>query len=146
MLKSFLLSMLTVTFSLAAHAELEQMSSNIFSELKSETQKCAVQILDADFDGKQKPTIFVSDCATLVIHSSEVAQVFVQGQWVTAKIYESEDSDGGDLYDLSIFDINGHLIAERTNTPAFGHVVLALAGSGNLRAKLQRELLPEANN
>ena len=46
-----------------------------------------------------------------------------------AYLVESPDSDGGDLYHVRVINERRKVIAARDNVPAFGDVLLGLAGS-----------------
>ena len=119
-------------FTNASFANDNGTKKELISDIKIETKKCAVQIVAVNTDSEQVQA-FRSVCNTLVIVSRDEAQIQIEGEWLTAKITESAESDGGDLDDLAITNANGQVLATKTNIPAYDSVVVAMAGDSNLR-------------
>ncbi|MGZ3773664.1 MAG: hypothetical protein ACXVCY_15160 [Pseudobdellovibrionaceae bacterium] len=131
---NFIGGFLLISHTSASFAASQSSPKEILQDIKEETKKCAVQIVNT---GAQAENVvgYTSACTSLKIVSMGVAQIFVDGQWFTAQIAESQQSDDGDLDDLYIYSSNGQLVAKRTNIPAFDSVIIAMAGTSNLRRK-----------
>ena len=106
----------------------------LLQDLKKETKKCTVQIVSAANETQNENVVgYKSLCSTLKILSDAEAQVFIDGQWFTATITESPESDGGDLDDLTIVDSKGSAVATKTNIAAYDNVLVAMAGDSDFR-------------
>ncbi len=115
-----------------AQADTANPKRELLQDIKAETRRCALQLLAPNGHG-QKVIGYVSLCPTLKIISQGVAQIYIDGDWLGAKIAESPESDGGDLDDLYIFNSRGILLAKRTNIPAFDMIIVAMAGTTELK-------------
>ena len=118
----------------------------ILQDVKELVTKCAVEILNqpsslAISNRQSNPVLgFQSVCPSLQIVNRQQAMIYIENQWYVAVIYESEEADGGDLNNMSLYNYStGQLVASRTNVAAYNQVVLAMAG-GNI--KLEQKYLP----
>ncbi|MBC7540520.1 MAG: hypothetical protein H7281_16975 [Bacteriovorax sp.] len=109
----------------------------LLADIKEETKKCAVQIISVSSESENVLN-FESECSSLKILSSNEAQILIDGQWLTARITESGESDGGDLDDLAILNSEGKVLATKTNIPAYDSVVVAMAGDSDFK-KIQKK-------
>ena len=109
------------------------VKKELLSDISAETKKCAVQIVSTKDKAKGSVIGFQSVCASLVIVSKSEAQIFIDGEWLFAKITESKESDGGDLDDLSITRSNGTVLAKKSNIAAFDSIVVAMAGGSDFK-------------
>lgn len=106
----------------------------LLDDIKDETRKCAVQSVSVTNETRQVIG-YSSTCPTLKIISMSQAQIFIDGQWFAVKIVESSESDGGDLDDLYVADMSGKIVAKRLNIAAYDSVIVAMAGTSELREK-----------
>jgi hypothetical protein len=133
----------TILFSLAlslsgfAMANDNGTKKELLSDIKEETKKCAVQIVSVTVES-ESVLKFESECSSFKILSTTEAQILIEGQWLTARITESDESDGGDLDDLAILNSKGQILATRTNIPAYDNIVVAMAGDSDFK-KIQRK-------
>jgi hypothetical protein len=108
----------------------EAASQNPFWEkVHNLIQHCAVQpyILD---NGKKVYGPLRSNCVEVLVQGSQ-AQFNLDGVWYVASLTDSDDSDGGDLNDITVrkmSDTSGDVVAERHNALAFGDILVGLAG------------------
>jgi hypothetical protein len=108
----------------------------LLADIKAETKKCAVQVVDANSENENGKVIgFKSVCSSLVITSDSEANIQIDGEWLVAKIAESKESDGGDLDDLTIINSKGKVIATKTNIPAYDNIIVAMAGDSDFSEK-----------
>lgn len=92
-------------------------------------RQCVVQPYSFDANGKRAFLPLKSTCVELQGDSrAKKALIELGGIRYQAVIEESEDSDGGDLNDLSILDPSGRVVATRHNVAAFNNVFIALSG------------------
>ncbi len=98
-------------------------NKNLLREIRNIAQHCAVSAQAAEGAAK----IYKSQCAIFTLDTADTAHIFVGGEWLTARLAPSEDSDGGDLAHLIIEDHNGRLIARKENVLAFGQILNALS-------------------
>ncbi len=111
----------------------------LLADIKEETKKCAVQIVGTNAENENGTVIgFKSICSSLVIVSSSEAHILIEGEWLVAKIQESKESDGGDLFDLFILNGKGKIIATKTNVPSYDNVIVAMAGNIDFDGKEDR--------
>jgi hypothetical protein len=129
-MNSFLKVLVTslILFMSTVVARAESVKVELLHDIQIEVQKCAVPLVQ---NTNEVMTVigYKSKCSTLQVISKESAKIFIDGQWYSAKIAESKESDGGDLDDLFIFDSKGTLVAKRINVPAYDNVVLAMGRS-----------------
>jgi hypothetical protein len=107
------------TAALALAGEPQQARQNQFWEqVHGLMQRCTIQKTTGPLE---------SNCAEVQVKGSQ-ARFQLGNEWYLADIVESAESDGGDLNDVTVLDQNGATVAQRTNTLAFGDILLALAG------------------
>ncbi len=126
--------LLSFLFSQSIFAAGMEPKKELLLDIQTQTKICAVQISDLS-KSDNKEIGFTSTCPSLRIISKSVAQIFIDGDWLQATISESSESDGGDLDDLRISDSKGQVIALKTNIPAYDNVIVAMAGTSELRKK-----------
>ena len=73
----------------------------------------------------------------LSLLSDHQAQFKIDGVSYSAHLVASEDADGGDLAHIVVFDDRGVEVARRVNVPAFGDLLLGLAG-GHFAGKMEQ--------
>jgi hypothetical protein len=106
----------------------------LLMDIKTQTKKCAVQIVSPAVNNDNEKVVgYKSICAQLKIISQTEAQILIDGEWLTAKITESAESDGGDLDDLAITDANDRQLASKTNIAAYDSILVAMAGDTHFR-------------
>ncbi len=107
----------------------------LLRDIKEQTKKCTVQVVSNPSASEENEKVlgYKSLCSTLIIVSPIEAQVFIEGEWLTANITESAESDGGDLDDLTIINSKGQTIATKTNIAAYDNVLVAMAGDSDFR-------------
>ena len=111
--------LVTFPFFLASQALAGNTESPKFLEqVRGLVQHCAVQPARGPLESK---------CTEVLVKGSQ-AQLQLNGEWYSANIVDSEDSDGGDLNNIFVQDQNGTQVAELHNALAFGDILLGLAG------------------
>ena len=128
--KSLAAVVLAISFStLNARAEVAPQDP-FWSDLQELVVLCAEQPIERTPEGKEIALPLRSTCKQLIVTRDALNAHFVlEGEAFQANLVESEYSDGGDLYHLTIINNAGEEIATRTNFPAFGDILLALAGT-----------------
>jgi hypothetical protein len=74
-----------------------------------------------------------SFCQEIQVNGDHASFV-LDGEQFSARIEESEDSDGGDLDNVYVQNSSGAVIAQRHNVLAYNDILLGLAG-GNVDSK-----------
>ena len=106
----------------------------LLQDLKQETKKCTVQIVSVANETQNENVVgYKSLCNTLKILSDAEAKILIDGQWFSATITESAESDGGDLDDLTIADSKGLIVATKSNIAAYDNVLVAMAGDSDFK-------------
>lgn len=101
----------------------------LLQDIKEQTKKCAVQLVSEASETQNSNVVgYKSVCNELKIISPSEAQLYIEGEWLTANITESAESDGGDLDDLTITNAKGQTLATKTNIAAYDSVLVAMAG------------------
>lgn len=98
----------------------ERKPPRFWQEVRALVKRCSVVSQDAER--------LQSICASEVQTFSNGAQLRLNDRNYFAYIRDSEESDGGDLNDITVQDARGRTVAERKNVPAFGDVLLGLMG------------------
>jgi hypothetical protein len=111
------------SWALSNEALMTSASSTILKDIKEEVKKCA-----AKDSGSGTAAQFKSTCSSVRLISKSQAQILLGSEWFTAKVSESEDSDGGDLDNLKVYNSRGELVAQRSNVIAYDNVVYAMIG------------------
>ena len=124
------LSLILLSSNLAFALANSDAKKELLFDIKTETKKCVVQHIAVTSES-QNTISFESVCDSLKIVSSTEAQIEIEGQWFTARITESAESDGGDLDDLTIFNSNGKVVATKTNIPSYDNIIVAMAGDSH---------------
>ncbi|HEX7674378.1 MAG TPA: hypothetical protein VF412_09410 [Bdellovibrio sp.] len=109
-----------------AHAELADAKKELLLDIKEEATKCITQIVSAN-NAVEEVAGYQSSCSTIKILSSTTAQVFIDNEWFSLEVKESELSDGGDLDDLFVYNSKQQLVATRENVAAYDSVIMAMA-------------------
>lgn len=126
------LSFALISSSALVSASVNEKNKELFSDIKLETKKCAVQIISTKNETENESVLgFKSICKSLKITSGTQARILIDGEWLKASIVESAESDGGDLDDLIISNSSNKVLAIKTNIPAYDNVVVAMAGDSN---------------
>lgn len=122
---------------LASEAE-SPARSRFWDQVQNLVLSCAVEPVKVA-DGRKITGPLRSSCDEVQVSGNE-ARLFVDGRWYTAVLTDSAESDGGDLNDIRVEDEKGNVVAELHNVPAFGDVLLGLAGG---QAKVQEVNVPQ---
>jgi hypothetical protein len=106
----------------------------ILRDIKIQTKKCVVQIVERNLEAQNENVVgYKSLCGTFQISSPSEAHVFFEGEWLTASITESAESDGGDLDDLTITNSKGQIQVTKTNIAAYDSILVAMAGDSDFK-------------
>lgn len=146
---SFTAIALAITFSVTPMAQTAeatpQANARFLSEVRDLVSRCAVQPYTIQ-SGKKAYGRLESSCPELQVQGAEARFQF-EGRWSVAKIVDSEDSDGGDLNDISIQDDHGNEVAQLKEVLAFGDILLGLSdGQVNLPESYEQTLeIPKQN-
>jgi hypothetical protein len=127
-----------VTFAILSSTQLWSFEASprkeLLRDIKVLTKKCTVQIVAVANETQAENFLgYRSLCGTLNILSAVEAEIFVEGEWLTATVTESGESDGGDLNDLTVTRSNGQIVATKTNIASYNSVIVAMAGDTNFK-------------
>lgn len=101
-------------------------SPRFWTAVKELVLRCAVQPYTLQ-RGKKVYGRLLSTCEELQVQGAE-ARFVLNGDWYLAQLSDSPNSDGGDLNDVFVKDTDEKQVAVRRDIPAFGDVLLGLAG------------------
>jgi hypothetical protein len=130
----YLIALILVSaFSLQAQAtEIPARDDNFLSTAEALVLNCVVQPYALGPDGRKVFGNLRSTCVELKVDERDTADRRVEfsmnDQSYVAFVQESESSDGGDLYDVTVVDERASVVATRKSIAAFGDALLALAG------------------
>lgn len=126
-----LVSALAIAISLlsfSAFARPETTGREILSEMEYLALKCVVRPYTVSRDGSKIYSDLRNTCPQIQVLDSVTAQVLVKGQQFRVVLKESEDSDGGDLDHVLVYNLEGRLVAQQLNVLAFDNILMGLAG------------------
>jgi hypothetical protein len=130
-MKQVLIAVFLTVASGAQAQELAPMQANRFwNDVRALVVQCAVRPYTVE-NGEKVFDDLRSKCAELQVQDSNAIFSLSRdfnGERFVAVLEESPYSDGGDLDNLIIKDATGEVIARRENVPAFGDILVALAG------------------
>lgn len=106
--------------------EFREPQGKFWDQVHALVLQCAVQTFTYN-KGQKVYGSLQSVCDEVQVKGSE-AHFRLRGDWYTATLQESPDADDGDLDDIFVSDRIGESYAERHEIPAFGDVLLGLAG------------------
>jgi len=106
----------------------QDSEARFWADVKVLMQECAVQPYSVDHTGKKVYGALENVCNEIEVFETS-AKFVLNGRLYYAFLTESRFADEGDLNDLVVRDSRGEIVATRTNIPAFGDILLALAGS-----------------
>jgi len=107
-----------------------EFGSEFWAEVRQLIEKCAVQTVAFDLEGRKVQGPLRSACAEIQVSDNGVA-FELHGERYFAFLEESEFSDDGDLFNVIVQDAHGEVVAYRSEAVAFGDVLLGLAGHLN---------------
>ncbi len=119
---------LVLSASLLGRTSYAASNSLFWNEIENLTLRCAVVPVVIDEAGNRTYLSATSHCPELAV-TDKLAEIKIGNQLYVAELLESELSDDGDLFHLFIKDESGNTVGAKMNIPAFGDVVLGLAGS-----------------
>lgn len=102
-------------------------STELLQKVKSLTLRCAVQPYKLSSNGNKVFSSPKSHCSEIQVDGNK-ATLLVEGETFYAEIVESDDTDGGDLNHLTLFNSKNEVVAQRFNVLGFDNVLIALAG------------------
>lgn len=118
---------------LSAGASASERSSGVtgafWADVRELVLHCAVMPLKQQGNRKVAAPM-VSHCRDLRLADGGAYFVLGNSRYF-AFLVESPDSDGGDLFHLRVINERRRVVAARDNVPAFGDVLLGLAGSSD---------------
>jgi hypothetical protein len=103
------------------------------------TLRCAVQPYSVTPGGRKILGALRSVCPAELKANSYRASFVIDGRAYVATLADSEQSDGGDLNDLTIEDADGRVVAQADMILAFGDVIFALSGADDRFQLVQDE-------
>lgn len=109
-----------------------ETSASLWPETAALVRRCASQTICVRQDGSRLASPLQSLCPELVIEGT-TARFSLHGKVYIAKITESDDSDGGDLNDLTISGADSTLTENHHNVLGFDDVLLTLLGGNTER-------------
>jgi hypothetical protein len=89
-------------------------SLKFWHEVHALVERCGVRTVTEE-NGQTVNGYMRSDCPELEV-STNLARFYLGGEWYTATLTDSMDSDGGDLNDLVVLDQQGVKIGKEQNT------------------------------
>lgn len=118
---------ITLGLGLTAQSFANEASTNISVDLRDFILKCAVRPYKYDVNRQKVYDKLRSRCVELTANSND-ATLLLGRKHLKANMTESVYSDDGDLFNVQIFDERNEVILSYENIPAFGDILLALAG------------------
>jgi|GEM_PF-6127380 len=100
-----------------------------WQSVKNLVADCAVQPVTQLPNGRTKFLRIVSLCPDSLAVTGNLAQFSLDGVRYSAVLLDSPLADEGDLNTLIVRDPEGKIAAKAEHIPAFGDILLALAGS-----------------
>ena len=100
-----------------------------WNSVKDLVADCAVQPVAKLANGRTKYLRVVSLCPESLSVTGNLAQFNLNGARYSAVLLDSPLADEGDLNTLVVRDSEGKIAAKAEHIPAFGDILLALAGS-----------------
>ena len=100
-----------------------------WTSVKDLVADCAVQPVTKLANGRTKYLRVVSLCPDSLSVTGNLAQFSLHGIRYSAVLLDSPLADEGDLNTLIVRDPEGKIAAKAEHIPAFGDILLALAGS-----------------
>lgn len=100
---------------------------SLWPEAAALVSRCASQTICVRQDGSRLASPLRSVCPELVIEGA-TARFSLHGKAYVAKITQSEDSDGGDLNDLTISGTDGTLTENHHDVLGFDDILITLLG------------------
>jgi hypothetical protein len=124
----FTIFALVASISSAMAPSLSHADDNVFwQDVRDLLLKCAVQPYAVNANGRRVYGPLKSRCSEVQVTDAG-ARFSLNGETYVAQLKESEQSDGGDLFDVTVLDSKGQVFAVRNCALAFGDVLLGLAG------------------
>jgi hypothetical protein len=102
-------------------------SASFLESVQQLVRSCVVRPYSVT-DGKKTYGFLKSRCSNVQTHGAW-AEFSLGNTKYVASLEESLDSDGGDLDNIDIKDLNGAVVAHLSNVLAFGDILLGLAGA-----------------
>jgi hypothetical protein len=113
-----------------------------WEQLREFALNCAEQPYAFTNTGKKVVTVLRTTCPDDLKVEGRMARFVLNHEEYVAHVFDSRESDGGDLNDLIIQDRTGSVVAHRQYILAFGDVVLAMAaGDDSFRMVLDDTIL-----
>ena len=109
-------------------AETSSVKKELLQDLKEEAIRCVSEVVKIT-NAEKEVVGYESKCDTFKIISMNQAQIFIDGEWLTATTEDSELSDSGDLDNLYITNSANERIAQKLNVAAYDSVIAAIVGS-----------------
>ncbi len=122
-------------------AHTETSGHELLSDLQTLAIKCVVRTYSVNGDGKKVYTTLKNVCSQIVVSDPATAHVQLDNETFVVVIRESDDSDGGDLNNVLVYNANGQLVAQKLNVVAFDNILMGLSGG-----KLNFSEVEEASN
>ncbi len=123
-----IITVITILFIGAFHAHAAESESvtQYLPAMMQEVRYCAVVPVKYNERGNKTAFAMVSHCPEVQTLGTGKATLKVSDQVFEAQITDSVDTDGGDLNDLVITNVNTRETYKRHNVLAFGDVLLAV--------------------
>lgn len=115
-------------FGYSAFARPETTGKEIVNEMEDLALKCVVRPYTLSRDGSKVYSDLRNTCPQIQVIDQATAQVLVKGEQFRVVLKESEDSDGGDLDHILVYNLEGRLVAQQLNVLAFDNILMGLAG------------------
>ncbi|MGE5086319.1 MAG: hypothetical protein ACM3MG_08485 [Bacillota bacterium] len=112
----------------SALARPETTGKEILNEMEDLALKCVVRPFTLARDGSKVYSDLRNTCPQIQVIDSVTARVLVKGEQFQVVLKESEDTDGGDLDHVLVYNLEGRLVAQQLNVLAFDNILMGLAG------------------
>ena len=99
----------------------------IVQDIQTLALKCVVHPFSIQ-EGKKVYAPLKNTCSQIVVLDEKTAHVTVDNETFEVVIHESEDSDGGDLDHVLVYNQEGQLVGQKLNVVAFDNVLLGMLG------------------
>ncbi len=118
----------TLLFGTTCFARPETSGHKLMRDIQTLALKCIVHNYSVSNEGSKLFTSFMNTCPQIKIQDKATALVYLKNETFTIVLRESENSDGGDLNHVLVYNSDRQMVAQRLNVLAFDNIFLGLSG------------------
>ena len=140
MKNSFTLILGVILHLTAANASPSNGIDRLLPQILKQVVTCSVRPYSVNHEGVKTYHAILSHCAEVKVTAPGVAEIKVNDHLIRATLTESANSDG-DLYVVTLQDVNSGESKVANNVPAYGDILLGVLG-GNAKNVMDK-FVPE---